>query len=154
MSNGRRRQPRSIDKLRAWRLAQADVYYALDSHITNSLLSIEDKDAARIRRSKDYQENLQRLTESLEAHNRNLYAKDAEKLRIALSSMVPKAVEVLYSNLNSDDENVRLRAAQEVLDRDGRMPKVSKVQNTVDDKSVLPEPEQSIIDEFHKNMVN
>ena len=76
----------------------------------------------------------------------------AEKLKMAMSSLVPKSIEVINRSLDDPKSEVALRAAQEVLDRDGRMPKVSKVQGAAQESSAIPDVDPVTAEEFKKHI--
>jgi hypothetical protein len=56
---------------------------------------------------------------------------DTENARAELASMVPSAMMVIRNALLSKSENIRLKAATEVFDREGAFAKVSKSSVTV-----------------------
>lgn len=135
--------------MKAHRLAAADFFYTLGSNEAAMLLDIEPAEAGRIRKMEEYQVHLEHLRMQSEMEIERHMMKDAERIRMAFSQMVPKAIEVLNERMSSDDGTVSLQAAREVLDRDGRMPKVSRVQSEVKDLSKLPDVSDAILQEFH-----
>jgi hypothetical protein len=54
-----------------------------------------------------------------------IFADDTEKMAAGLRELVPLAIATLEESLSSTDESVRLRAAQEILDRDERFNKAA-----------------------------
>jgi hypothetical protein len=139
---------RHVREIQAQRLAAADFFYALNPSLSAHLLNISPEDALKARKHPGYERRLAELTEDMNATMRRSLKEDTEKLRLALQSMVPKALEVMNSALYGDDSNVGLRAAQEVLDRDGRMPKVSRLQTTPVDEGAMPDVEPKLLAEF------
>jgi len=139
---------RQAARIQAYKLASADFFYAMDPNTTADLVGMETSIASRVRTTKFYKDHICRLEME---HRRKIESKmneDAEKLRASLSTMVPKALEVLNKSLADPEGQTALRAAQEILDRDGRMPKVSRIQTTQEQQNPLGEVDKKTIDEF------
>lgn len=141
----------TLIQIRAWKLALADFLYGLNPNLTAATLSIPVSAANKARNHPAYQERIQELKEDMNRRLERELGADAEKMRVALSARVPEAMEVLAEALRSKDPNIRIRAAQEILDRDGRLPKVSRVQNEQKDARVLPQFDAQLLDEFHQD---
>lgn len=146
------RNTRAADRLAmdilAWRLANADFSFGMNPELTAHTLSISRPDAAKARLSKTYKARIAELKSELNRSIQGQISAESEKLRMGIATLVPRAVEVLSQALNDPDNQIR--AAQEILDRDGRLPKVSRVQQETREQSVLPEVDKSILEEFHK----
>lgn len=138
----------ALDSARAFRLAAADFYYALDPNVTASICKIPKPLAARLRASDVYKDHLESLVAQDAAQVKEKMSKDSEKIRGALAALVPQAIEVMRGHMEDGDGVVSLQAAREILDRDGRMPKVSRVQNQQEIVSKIPDVDQNILDEF------
>lgn len=134
----------------AWRLANADFTFDMNPDLTAHTLNISRPDASKARRSRAYKERIAELKADLNASIQGKILAEAEKLRVGLSTLVPRAIETMTNALADEDPAIRIRAAQEILDRDGRLPKVSRIQQETKEVPVLPEVDKSIMDEFHK----
>lgn len=137
--------------LLAHRLANADFHYMLGDELTANLLRIDPKVAAKMRKTQHYRERVSVLQGMMDKSMTELMRKDADRLRLAMSDMMPQAIEVIRQKLADSDPAIALRAAQEVLDRDGRMPKVSKMQTSLNDASTLPDVDPEVAKEFRVN---
>jgi hypothetical protein len=56
-----------------------------------------------------------------------LISNDDKEMKLSLRELVPAAIRTLENSLNSDKEEIRLRAAQEILDRDQRFNKQQNI---------------------------
>lgn len=142
------KQRRRIQRIHAIRLANADFFYALDPDLSAHMLNISPEEAFRARKNPVYDERLNQLENEEMGQLRRTMKEDTDKLRLALQAKVPRAMEVLDEALWSGDMNVAVRAAQEVLDRDGRMPKVSRLQTAPADENTMPDVEPKLLAEF------
>lgn len=136
----------------AWRLAWADFTYALNPAMIADMLGVQPHIALRARNSAEYSQYTEELRQEWLKRAGNEFQADIERLKTGLGALVPRALQVLSQALDDEKPDIRLRAAQEVIDRDGNFPKVSKVQ-TVSDKPVLPDVDGEIVNEFHKHLV-
>jgi hypothetical protein len=138
----------ALDSAKAFRLAAADFYYALDPSVTASLCNITKPLAARLRNSEAYRDHLDSLVAQDKIQVKEKMSKDSDRIRGALAAMVPQALEVMRGHLEESDGVVSLQAAREILDRDGRMPKVSRVQTQQEIVSKIPDVDADILAEF------
>lgn len=145
---------RRIREIHAVRLAAADFYYALNPNVTAHLLNISPEDAAKARKHPSYLERIKELEQEDFSQLRKTMREDTERLRSAMSSLVPEAIEVMAKSLRSTDGQIALRAAQEVLDRDGTMPKVSRLQTTPAESDAMPDVEPKLLAEFQESKPN
>ena len=139
-------------KLVAARLAPADFMYLLGEKATSDMLGIDEKDAKKARKTPEYASRIKELEEDYRDWVSQAMQGSAEKLKMAMSSLVPKSIEVINRSLDDPKSEVALRAAQEVLDRDGRMPKVSKVQGAAQESSAIPDVDPVTAEEFKKHI--
>ncbi len=143
-----RRNP-TLDTAKAFRLAAADFhYYMLDPNAIASICKMSKQVADRIRASEAYKEHMESLLAQQRAQVDREMEKETKSLRLAMSSLVPQAIEVMRGHMEDSDGVVSLQAAREVLDRDGRMPKVSRVQSEIKDVSKIPDVDERILAEF------
>lgn len=132
-----------------WRLAAADFHYGLDADLTAENLGLTPAFADHVRRTEPYKQFFSTFRESEANTLKRQMGEDAEKIRSAMLAMVPKAMMVLESAL--EDPDTAMKAAVEVLDRSGILPKTSRVQ-TQQEQNVIPDVEESIVKEFHKTV--
>ncbi len=130
------------------RLAAADFYYTVSPEMVELTLELDHKVAQRIRRTKAYKEKLEELAKEMEQGLDSVMREEAMKLKRAWAAMVPKAIEVIRDHLIARDPMLQASAAREVLDRDGRLPKVSKVQSQVQVEEKIPAVSDRLIAEF------
>jgi protein-tyrosine-phosphatase len=141
-------QTSDIEKVQASRLADMDYCYIMDPDGISDLMKISRPHALKLRKSASYK---RRLWELKEAHNTGLdekLMKDVERMKMRVASLVPQSIEVLASHLQGEDAVLRLQASREILDRDGRMPKTSRVQTQVQPPSKIPAANDAIMEEF------
>ena len=140
-------QRETAEAVIAYRVANADWFYLQSPNVTNMNLGISNAAGRKARDSQVYRERMEEL-KRLDG-NRNVA--DAERVRSAMSALVPQAMRELENALNDEKGEVRIKAAVEILDRDGRLPKVSRIQNEGRDGAALPAVDPEIIKEFHGN---
>jgi hypothetical protein len=141
-------QDKSSLDVAAWRLANADFSYGLNPDMTAYSLELTPKMASRLRSRVAYKARIEELKAEWMRRVSGQMGDEIERLRASISSLVPQAIEVLRNSLS--DPETSLRAAQEILDRDGRLPKVSRLQQESREQAVLPEVSKEIAAEFHK----
>lgn len=139
-----------VERIQAVRLAEADFLYAMDHSGSASLLKLPPGLALKLRRSAAYHHRMNALKFKMAEGAERAIQKEHDKLRMAMSELVPKALEVLRNNLDSDDLSIQQAAAKEILDRDGRMPKVTRVQQQVQPSSKIPDANDAILAELQK----
>lgn len=101
-----------------------------------------------MRQTRNYKERIMELQTQLNRKLENVIQEESEKLRAGLASMVPRALEVLNTSLSDSEGQIALRAAQEILDRDGRMPKVSRIQTSIETENPLGDVDADTVNEF------
>lgn len=141
-------QTSDLEKVQASRLADMDYCYLMDEEATAGMMKISKAYAAKLRKMAAYK---RRLWELKEQHNTNvekLIDKSYERMKMRFQQLVPKAIEALADHLEGDDPLMRLQASREVLDRDGRMPKVSRVQTQPQAPSKIPTINDATMEEF------
>ena len=136
-----------LDTMYARKLASVDFHWGMDPVKAATISQIDPKTAERLRTLPEYQSRLDELQLELDAVMRTGMQKESEKLRMRFAELVPEAVEKLAQQVQRDDV-LGLQAAKEILDRDGRMPKVSRVQQTIEDKTGIPDVDDKVLDEF------
>jgi hypothetical protein len=142
------RKTSDIEKVQASRLADMDYCYIMDPDGISDLLKVSRPHAVKLRKSASYK---RRLWELKEAHNTGVedkLMKDVERMKMRVASLVPQSIEVLASHLEGNDAQLRLQASREILDRDGRMPKTSRVQTQVQPISKIPAVNDATMEEF------
>lgn len=139
-----------VERIQAVRLAEADFLYAMDHSGSASLLKLPPGMALKLRRTAAYRHRLNSLKFKMAEGAERAIQKEHDKLRMAMSELVPKALEVLRTNLDSEDLSIQQAAAKEILDRDGRMPKVTRVQQQVQPSSKIPDANDAILAELQK----
>lgn len=138
----------AIDSAKAFKLAAADFYYEMYPDATADICRIPKPLAARLRKSEAYKSHLDSLIAISKSDLKNKMSKDNDKIRGAMADLVPRAIEVIRGHMEDGDGVVSLQAAREVLDRDGRMPKVSRVQTQQEIVSKIPDVDAEILAEF------
>lgn len=133
--------------IQAHRLAAADFYYSISPDRTAVVMRLTPTQANSLRKSKAYQSQMENLTLEMNSTLKKDMAKDVELLRARMRELVPKAFERINDQLD-DQGLVGLQAAREVFDREGSLPKVSRVQSTIEDKRTLPDVSDSLLEEF------
>lgn len=141
-------QTSDIEKVMASRLADMDYCYMIDPDGNSDMIKISRTYAFKLRKSASYKRRLWELKESHNTGVEEKLLKDVERMKLRVSQLVPQSIEVLASHLNGDDAQLRLQASREILDRDGRMPKVSRVQTQPTVPSKIPAVNDAIMEEF------
>jgi hypothetical protein len=133
--------------IQAHRLAAADFYYSMSPDRTAVIMRLTPNQANSLRKGKAYQAQMENLTLEMNSTLKKDMAKDVELLRARMRELVPKAFERINDQLD-DSGLVGLQAAREVFDREGSLPKVSRVQSTIEDKRTMPDASDSLLQEF------
>ena len=137
-----------IIKAQAERLASADFYYVLSPDAISSMLKMSKAHASKLRRMTVYRDRMEALRQRMNEGMDKALAEDSKKMKMRMQDMVPKALETLADHLEKDGDMLSLQAAKEVLDRDGRMPKTSRVQTQTQPASKIPSANDAILEEF------
>jgi hypothetical protein len=143
----RRATEKRLAGMHAIKLAAADFYYSMDPDRTAVICRIDPVMADKLRKSKPYLEKIETLKQQMDAKLDVTMERDVSMIRARMASLVPEAIEKLSDQLQRDDV-LGLQAAREVLDRDGRLPKVSRVQTTIEDKTGLHDVDDKTLAEF------
>jgi len=143
-----RSQTSDLDKLQASRLADMDFCYMLDEEATAGMIKVSKAHAAKLRKMAAYKSRLAELRDRHNADVEKSLGEDFKRFKQRLSMLVPKSLEVLADQLEMDGDVLSLQAAREILDRDGRMPKTSRVQTQVQPQSKIPSANDAIMEEF------
>jgi hypothetical protein len=88
-----------------------------------------------IRRLPEYQAKMLALTTAVTSPWDADILADSENAREELKAQIPSAMMVIKNSLYSKNENLRFKAALEILDRDGTLGKVSKTSITLSEKA-------------------
>ena len=139
--------------MQATRLATMDFYYGINPERTAVVCRVDEKTAVKLRKHPVYKAVFDNLELEMNSTVKKDMSKESEKLKMAMASLVPDAIEKLRSQLE-DVGLVGLQAAREVLDRDGRMPKVSRVQSTIENQVGIPDVSDSLLKEFGESKPN
>jgi hypothetical protein len=75
----------------------------------------------------EYQSTRVRITTGVISELDDELASNTEYLRATINNSIPRALQVLVNNLNSSDEKVAMTAAESLLDRHGKLAKVSRI---------------------------
>lgn len=141
-------QTSDIEKVQADRLATMDFSYMMDPEATAGMMKISKGHAAKLRKMAAYKRRLAELRDRMNLGVDKVIDEDFKKVKNRLTLLVPKALEVLADNLEMDGDLLALQASREVLDRDGRMPKTSRVQTQVQPASKIPTVNDATMEEF------
>lgn len=141
--------------LQAHRLASADFYHVtIGPDRTAVICQVTPAQAKTLRNSAAYQVRMEDLTRLMDSDLQNDMEKENRRIKALVSQLVPEAIETLTEILNGPNDAMRVQACREILDRDGRMPKVSRIQSTIEDKRGIPDVEDSILAEFQEQRPN
>jgi hypothetical protein len=133
--------------MQAQRLASQDYYWSMDPDRTAVICRIDLKTAAKLRKTPAYLSRIESLKLEESATISVAMEKEADRLTQAFRQLVPLAVMRLEEAVQQNDQN-GIQAAREILDRDGRKPKVSRIQTTIEDKSGLQDVDHDVLKEF------
>lgn len=133
--------------LQAHRLAAADFYYAMSPERTAVVMRLTSSQAKSLRKSKPYQSMIDNLQQEMGSTLKRDMKIESERIKQRMAELVPMAIERLHDQLE-DNGIVGLQAAREIMDRDGRFPKVSRVQSTIEDKRTMPDVDDALLSEF------
>lgn len=142
------RSVQDIEKVQASRLADMDFSYVMDPEATAAMMKISKSHAAKLRKMAVYKQRLATLNYNHQRDVDKVLKEDFQRIKMRLSMLVPKSLEVLADQLELDGDLLSLQAAREILDRDGRMPKTSRVQTQVQPASKIPTANDAIMEEF------
>lgn len=143
--------PPQLRTLQAHRLACADFLYGMNPDDTAVICRLQPSQAKSLRKSKPYKGQMENLKLEHLVNLKRKMEKSAEEInegvKQRMAQLVPAAIERLADQLQ-DEGLVGLQASREILDRDGRFPKVSRVQSTIEDKRTMPDASDSLLQEF------
>ncbi len=138
--------------MQAQRLASQDYYWSMDPDRTAVICRIDLKMAAKLRKTPAYLNRIEMLKLEEQSTISLAMEKEADRLTQAFRQLVPLAVMRLEEAVQQNDQN-GIQAAREILDRDGRKPKVSRVQNVLEDKTGLADVDHDVLKEFQPKPV-
>ena len=97
-----------------------------------NMLGVTAQTVVLIRQLPEYHAKAMELLSGVTSHWDLEIRQDSEATRAEMKSMVPSAMMVIRNALLSKNENIRVRAAMEVFDREGTHAKVSKSSVTIE----------------------
>lgn len=126
------------------RLVEMEIRGGLNLKQMAESLGLTTQHIRTIRKSQEYQEYLAKTRHDAERNLTQHLRKTTVQIRERLSDFTEEAIETVYRVMTDieNDAKVRLSAACEILDRDGRFAKVSRMMNVrqgEDGAPMLPE---------------
>lgn len=112
--------------IRMEKAARLEALLYTDAEIAQHL-NLTPAGLAQVKLDPDYESVRRRLKDGIASETDNIIAREGEYVRDRIRDMVPAALDSLYRAAISNNEHIRLRAATQILNRDGRVAEVSRI---------------------------
>lgn len=90
-------------------------------------LNLTPAGLAQVKLDPDYDSVRRRIRDGIASETDNIISREGDYVRDRIREMVPAALDSLYKAAISNNEHIRLRAATQILNRDGRVAEVSRI---------------------------